>query len=78
MVKVDLESMYCYLWVNYSHVLVEPNEAIVVLFKELDEYKAEFGAEACSNLDLVVRVIGMNVDTVKFIYAWLVWLWILS
>ena len=67
MVGVDLESVYCYVWVNSSHVLVGPSKAIVVLLEELDEYKAEFRARARSNLDLVVRVIGMIVDIVKFI-----------
>ena len=72
MVGVDLESMHCYLWVDSSHVLVGQSKAIVVLLEELDECEAEFEAEACSNLDLVVRVIGMNVDIVEFIYAWLI------
>ena len=72
MVGIDLESMYCYLLVNSSHVLVGPSEAIMVLLEELDECKAEFGAEARSNLDLVVRVIGINTDIIEFIYAQLI------
>ena len=54
MVGVYLESVYCYIWVNSSHVLVGPSKAIVVLLEELDEYKTEFRAEAHSNLNLVV------------------------
>ena len=54
MVRVNLESMHCYVWVDSCHVLVGPSEAIVVLLEELYECKAEFGAEACSNLDLMV------------------------
>ena len=41
MFGVDLESMYCYLWVDSSHVLVGPSEAIVVLLKELDKCELE-------------------------------------
>ena len=41
----------------------------MVLLEELDECKAEFGAEARSNLDLVVWVVGMDADIIKFIYA---------
>ena len=55
-----------------------PSEAIIVLLEELDECKVEFGAEACSNLDLVVWVIGMSADIVEFVYAWLIQLWMLS
>ena len=50
----------------------------MVLLEELDEYKAEFGAKVCSNLDLVVWVIRMNTDIVEFFYAQLVRLRILS
>ena len=78
MVVVDLEPMYCYFRVNSIHVFVRPSEEIVVLLNELDECKVKFGAEACSNLDLVFRVVGMDVDIDKFIYAWLIWLQMLS
>ena len=57
---------------------MRPSEAIVVLLEELDECKAEFGAEAHSNLDLVVRVIGMNADIIEFVYARLIWLQLLN
>ena len=72
MVGVDLESVYCYVWVNSYHVLVGPSKAIVVLLEELNEYESEFCAEACPNLDFVVRIVGMDTDVVEFIYAWLV------
>ena len=39
MVRVDLESVHYYVWVDSSHVLVEPSKAIVVLLEELDECK---------------------------------------
>ena len=51
---------------------MRPSKAIVVLLEELDECRADFGAETRSNLYLVVRVIGMNVDIVEFIYAQLI------
>ena len=54
------------------------SKAIMVLLEELDEYESEFKAEARSNLDLVVQVIGMNAYIIKFIYARLIRLWILS
>ena len=69
MVGVDLESVHCYVRINSCHVLVGPSKAIVVLLEELDECKAEFGVEVRSNLDLVVRVIGMNADIIEFVYA---------
>ena len=78
MVGVNLESVYYHLWVNSSHVLIGPSRAIVVLLEELDECEVEFGAEALSNLDLVVRVIGMNADIVEFISARLIRLWMFS
>ena len=43
-----------------------------MLLEELDECEAEFRAEVRSNLDLVVRVIGMYTDIVDFIYARLI------
>ena len=48
MVGVDLESVYCYLWVDSSHVLVGLSEAIVVLLEDLDECEVEFRAEVAS------------------------------
>ena len=77
-VEVDLKLVYRNFRVNSSHVLVGLSKAIVVLFEELDMCKAEFGAEACSNLDLMVRVVGMDADIVKFIYTQLIGLWMLS
>ena len=78
MVGVNLEHVYRYFRVDFGHVLVGPREAIVVLFEELDECKAEFGAEACPNLDLVVWVVGVDADIVQFVYAQLIWLRMLS
>ena len=46
---------------------MRPSKAIVVLLEELDECEVEFGAEVCSNLDLVVWIIGMDADVVEFI-----------
>ena len=36
MIGIDLEPVYCYVWVDSSHVLVGPSKAIVVLLEELD------------------------------------------
>ena len=55
-----------------------PSKAIVVLLKELNECEVEFGAGAGSNLDLVVWVIEMNADIIRFIYARLIRLRMLS
>ena len=72
MVVVDLEPMYFYFRVNSGHIFVRPSKAILVLLEELAECKAEFGAEVCSNLDLMVRVVGMDADIVKLVYARLI------
>ena len=72
MVGVNLEPVYCYFRVDSGHVFVRPSEEIVVLLEELDEYKVEFRDEACSNLDLVVRVVGMDADIIEFVYACLI------
>ena len=77
-VGVNLESVDRYVWVDSCHVLVEPSKAIVVMHEELDEYKPELLTEVCPNLDFVVRVVGMNVDAVEFIYARLIQLRMLS
>ena len=69
MVRVDLESVHCYVWVDSCHVLVGPSKAIVVLHEEFDECETEFCTEACPNLDFVVRIVGMDADVVEFIYA---------
>lgn len=37
MVEVDLESVYYYVWVDSSYVLVGLSKVIVVLLEELDE-----------------------------------------
>lgn len=73
-----MEPMYSYFRVDFGHFLVRPSEEIVVLLKELNEYKAEFRAEACSNLDLVVLVVGMDADIIEFVYARLIQLQMLS
>ena len=78
MVGVDLESVYCYLLVDFGHALVGPSKAILVLLEELDEYERGLCAKACSNLDFVVRIMGVDTDVVEFVYAWLIWLWMLS
>ena len=78
MVRVNLESMHRYPWVDSSHVPVGPSKAIVVLLEELDECEAKFRAEVHSNLDLGVWVIGMNPDIIEFIYAQLIQLQMLS
>ena len=77
-VRVDLEPVYHYFRVDSSHVFVRPSEAIMVLLEELDECKAEFGAKVRSNLDIVVRVVGIDADTIEFVYARLIQLWMLS
>ena len=78
MVGVDLESMHCYVWVDSCHVLVGPSKEIVVLSKECDECEPELCTEACSNLDFVVRIVGMDADIVEFVYARLIQLRMLS
>ena len=78
MVGVDLEHVYRYFRVNSDHVFVRPSKAIVVLLEELDECKAEFRVEACSNLDFVIKIIGMDANVVEFVYARLIWLRMLS
>ena len=55
-----------------------PSKAIVVLREELDECEPELCTEACPNLDFEVRIVGMDADIVKFIYARLIRLWMLS
>ena len=49
-----------------------PSKAIVVLNEECDECEPELYTETCPDLDLVVRIVRMDADVVKFIYAWLV------
>ena len=78
MVGVDLESVHYYVGVNSCHVLVGPSKAIVVLLEELDEYESELRVDACSNLDFVVWIVGMDADVVEFVYAWLIRLQMLS
>ena len=65
MVGVDLESVHCYVWIDSCHVLVGPSKAIVMLLEELDECELELCAEACSNLDFVVRIIVLDTDVVE-------------
>ena len=72
MVGVDLESMDSFLWIDSCHVLVGPSKPIVVLREELDECEPKLCTEACPNLDFVVRIVGMDVNVVEFIYARLV------
>ena len=78
MVGVNLEPVYRYFRVNSCYVFVGPNEAIVVLLEELDECKAEFRADVCSDLNFVVWVVGVDAEIVKLIYTQLIGLWILS
>ena len=77
-VRVDLEFVYYYIRTDFGYVFVRPIKAVVMLFEELDECKADFGAEECSNLDLVIRKVGMNADIIKLIYAWLIGIHVLS
>ena len=72
MVRIDLESVHCYVRVDSCHVLVGPSKAIVVLREEFNECKPEFCTEVCPDLDFVVRIVGMDADVVEFIYARLV------
>ena len=67
MVGVNLESVHCYVWIDSCHVLVRPSKAIVVLSEECDECEPELCAETCPDLDLVVRIVRMDADVVKFI-----------
>ena len=77
-VMVNLEPIYRYFRIDSGHVSMRPSEAIVVLLKELDEGKVEFRVDACSTLDLVVLVVGMDADIIVFVYAWLIGLWVFS
>ena len=61
--------MHRYVWVNSCHVLVGPSEAIVVLLEEFDECEPKLVAKACSNLNFVIWIVGMDADIVEFIYA---------
>ena len=67
--SVDLESVYCYVWVDSCHVLVGPSKAIVVLREEFDECEPELCTEAGPNLDFVVWIVGMDTDVVEFVYT---------
>ena len=78
MVGVDLEYVYCYVWVDSCHVLVGPSKTILVLLEELDECEPELRAEVCSNLNFVVQIVGVDADVVKFVYALLIQLRMLS
>ena len=40
-----------------------------MLFEELNECKAKFEAETCTNLDLVIWEVRMNANIIKPIYA---------
>ena len=46
---------------------MRPGKAIVVLSEECDECELELCDETCPDLDLVVRIIRMDADVVKFI-----------
>ena len=72
MVGVDLEYVDRYVWIDSCHVLVGLGEAIVVLCEEFDECEPELYTEACPDLDFVLRIVGMDVDIVEFVYAWLI------
>ena len=50
----------------------------MVLREELEECEPELCTKACPNLDFVVRIVRMDANVVKFVYAWLVRLWMLS
>ena len=67
MVGVDLESVHYYVWIDSCHVLVRPGKAIVVLSEECDECEPELYAETCADLDLVVQIVRMDANVVKFI-----------
>ena len=72
MAGVNLESVHCYVWVDSYHVLVGPSKKIVVLREEFNECELELCTEACPDFDFVVRIVGMDVDVVKFVYARLI------
>ena len=72
MVRVDLESVHRYVWIDSCHVLVGPGETTVVLHQELDEYEPELCAESRPDLDFVVRIVGVDANVVEFIYSWFV------
>ena len=66
-VRVGMEPMYYYVWVDSSYVFVRPSEAIVVLSEEFNECEPELYTEACPNLDFVVRIVRVDADIVEFI-----------
>ena len=78
MVRINLEFVYCYIRTDSSHVLMGPSKAIMVLLEELNECEAEVRAEACSNLDFMVWVVGVDANSVKFVFAWMIRLYMLS
>ena len=50
----------------------------MTLLEEINEYKVEFRAEMCTNLDLVIWKVGMNADIIKLILAWLIRIYVFS
>ena len=57
---------------------MRPSKPIMALLKELNEYEAEFRAEACSNLDLVIWIVRMDAHIIKLVYSRLIGLRVLS
>ena len=72
MVRVDLELVYYYIWVDSGHVLVGPSKAVVMLLEKLNECKAEVGSKTCANLDLVIQKVWVDADIIQLIYARLI------
>ena len=54
MVGIDLELVNHNIWADASHVLVGPDEAVMMLLKELVESKAEVELELGANLNFVI------------------------
>ena len=69
MVEVNLEPMYCYVRVDSSYVFMRPRKAIMVLFEELDECKAQIIDEMCFDLDFLIWKVRMDAYIIKFIYT---------
>ena len=78
MVGVNLESVYCYVWIDSNHVFVRPSKAVIALLEELDEYEVEFRAESCTNLNLVVWEVRVYTNIIELVNPWLIGIRVLN
>ena len=69
MIGVNMVFLYYYIRTDSGHVFIGPSKVVVTLLEELNECKVKFGAETCTNLDLVIWESGMNANIIKLVYA---------